>query len=169
MTCVPSVPKHVLLSSFGPEVRACLTSPRIVAASRPTNMPYTKPSTVSCKKIRTRFLFFLTSISDWEFEAVARSLNSKSAPGEDGISADRLLYSLPMIKHHLLAILNAWLLLRIFPLHWKFDKVVVICKPNKPDYSTINSFRLISLVFNMAKLEKSFFKGRSGIAVFKTA
>ena len=99
---------------------------------------------------------------------MARSLNSKSAPGGDGISADRLLYNLPVIKHHLLAILNACLLLCIFPRHWKLAKVVVIGKPNKPDYSILNSFRPISLVFNMAKLEKSFFKGRSGIAVFKT-
>ena len=73
------------------------------------------------------------SISDREFEAVVRFLNSKSAPGEDGISADLLLYSLPVIKHHLVAILNACLLLCIFPRHWKLNKVMVIGKPNKTD------------------------------------
>ncbi|KZS10420.1 Uncharacterized protein APZ42_025121, partial [Daphnia magna] len=46
-------------------------------------------------------------ISDWEFESAVRSLNPKSAPGVDDISADLLLFSLPLIKPYLSAILNA--------------------------------------------------------------
>jgi hypothetical protein len=92
------------------------------------------------------------SISDWEFEAAAKSLNCKSAPGEDGISAGLLLLSLPLIKPLLLKILNACFLLCFFPSPWKLVKVVVIGKPNKPDYATLNSFRLISLISNLAKL-----------------
>jgi hypothetical protein len=59
------------------------------------------------------------SISDWEFEAAAKSLNSKSAPENDGISAGLLLLSLPVIKHLLLRILNACLLPCFFPSPWK--------------------------------------------------
>ena len=79
-------------------------------------------------------------ISDWEFESASKTLNSKSAPGSDGISADLLLCSLPVIKPLLFKILNACLLLSFFPNIWKLSKVVVIGKPNKPDYSTLNSF-----------------------------
>jgi hypothetical protein len=94
------------------------------------------------------------SISDWEFEAAAESLNCKSAPGEDGISAGLLLLllSLPLIKPLLLKILNACFLLYFFPSPWKLVKFVVIGKPNKPDYATLNSFRPISLISNLAKL-----------------
>nr|CAH0109609.1 unnamed protein product [Daphnia galeata] len=46
-------------------------------------------------------------ISDWEFEAAAGSLNSKLAPGNDGLPTDLLLFSLPLIKPFLIAILNA--------------------------------------------------------------
>ena len=50
-------------------------------------------------------------ISDWEFESASKTLNKKSAPGYDGISADLLLCSLPVIKPLLFKILNACLLL----------------------------------------------------------
>jgi hypothetical protein len=91
-------------------------------------------------------------ISDWEFESAFKTLNKKSAPGYDGISADLLLCSLPVIKPLLFKILNACLLLSFFPCNWKLSKVIVIRKPNKPEYSTLNSFRPISLVSNLAKL-----------------
>jgi hypothetical protein len=91
-------------------------------------------------------------ISEWEFKSASKSLNSKSAPGNDGISADLILCSLPVIKPLLFKILNACLFLSLFPNNWKLSKVVVIGKPNKPDYSTLNSFRPINLVLNLAKL-----------------
>ena len=55
------------------------------------------------------------SISHWEFEAAPKSLNCKSAPGDDGILAGLLLLSLPLIKPSLLRILNACFLLSFFP------------------------------------------------------
>ena len=89
------------------------------------------------------------SISDSKFEAAAKSLNCKSGPGDDGISAGLLLLSLPLIKPLLLRILNACFLLCFFPSPWKLVKVVVIGKPNKLDYSTLNSYRPISLISNL--------------------
>ncbi|KZS03951.1 Uncharacterized protein APZ42_033204 [Daphnia magna] len=71
-------------------------------------------------------------ISDWEFESAVRSFNPKSAPGRDGISADLLLFSLPLIKPYL--------------------SVAVIGKPNKGDYSSLNSYRTISFVSNLARI-----------------
>ena len=50
------------------------------------------------------------------------------------------------------ALLNDCILLCFFPNFWKLAKVVIIGKPNKSDYSSLNSFRPISLVSNLAKL-----------------
>jgi len=99
-------------------------------------------------------------ISDWEFETAARLLNSKSAPGPDGLSADLLLFSLPLVKPFLLVILNACISLCFFPVSWKIAKVVVIGKQNKSDYSTLNSYRPISLVSNLAKFLEKVILGR---------
>ena len=103
-------------------------------------------------------------LSDWELESASKSLNSNSAPLNDGISADLLLCSLPGIKPLLFKIPNVCFLLSFFPITWKLSKVVVIGKPNKPDYSTLNSFRPISLVSNLAKQKKLFWVASSGIA-----
>lgn len=99
-------------------------------------------------------------ISDWEFEAAAGSLNSKSAPGNDGLPADLLLFSLPLIKPFLIAILNACLYHCFFPDCWKIVKITVIGKPNKDDYSTLSSFRPISLISNLAKFLEKVMLGR---------
>lgn len=53
--------------------------------------------------------------SDWGFETAIHTLNSKSAPGKDGVSADLLLFSAPLIKAHLFALLNDCILLCFFP------------------------------------------------------
>jgi hypothetical protein len=102
----------------------------------------------------------IPAISDWEYETAIASLNPYSAPGTDGISAGLLLLSLPYIKPFLLIILNACLSLCFFPVSWKISKVVVIGKPNKPDYTSLNSFRPISLVGNLAKILEKIILGR---------
>lgn len=99
-------------------------------------------------------------VSDWEFETAARSLNTKSAPGIDGIAADLLLFSLPLIKPYLFVILNACISMCFFPDSWKVAKVSVIGKPNKCDYTSLNSFRPISLVSNLAKFLEKIVLGR---------
>ena len=47
-----------------------------------------------------------------------------------------------------------------FPVSWKISKVVVIGKPNKQDYTSLNSFRPISLVGNFAKIFEKIILGR---------
>lgn len=79
-------------------------------------------------------------VSDWEFETAALSLNSKSSPEIDGIAADLLLFSLPLIKPYLFVILNACISMCFFPDSWKVSKVSVIAKLNKSDYTSLNSF-----------------------------
>jgi ABC-type transport system involved in cytochrome c biogenesis permease subunit len=61
----------------------------------------------------------------------------------------------PLITDHLLKIMNACFFLSYFPTCWKAAKVVVIGKPNKPAYDSLNSFRPISVANTLAKvLEK---------------
>jgi hypothetical protein len=100
------------------------------------------------------------ALSNWEFESAIASLNPNSAPGADGISASLLTLCIPLIKPYLLLILNACLALCFFPDVWKISKVVVIGKPNKLDYSTLNSFRPISLVGNLSKILEKIILGR---------
>lgn len=99
-------------------------------------------------------------ISVWELEAAVSSLNPDSAPGADGISVNLLLVSMPLIKAYLLLILNACLSLCYFPDGWKISLVLVLGKPNKDNYSTLNSFRPISLVSNLAKILEKIILGR---------
>lgn len=84
-------------------------------------------------------------ISDWEFEAAISSLNPKAAPSVDGITGGLLLLSIPLVKTLFLLILNACLSLCFFPDSWKLSMVRVLGKPNKQDYSTLGSFRPISI------------------------
>ena len=102
----------------------------------------------------------IPAISVWEYETAIASLNPNSAPGTDGISAGLLLLSLPYIKPFLLIILNACLFLCFFPASWKISKVVVLSKPNKQDYTSLNIFRPISLLGNLAKILEKIILGR---------
>jgi hypothetical protein len=91
-------------------------------------------------------------VTSWEVTTAIDSLNSKAAPGQDGLSMAIVKECFPSIKLHLLFIFNACFNLQYFPDCWKTAKVAIIGKPNKPDYDSLNSFRPISLVNNLAKI-----------------
>jgi hypothetical protein len=91
-------------------------------------------------------------VTSWEITAAIDSLNTKAAPGHDGLSMAIVKECFPVIKLHLLFLLKACFNLQYFPDSWKTAKVVNIGKPNKTDYESLNSFRPISLVNNLAKI-----------------
>jgi hypothetical protein len=72
------------------------------------------------------------------FYSAIYTQNSISAPGKDSVLAD-LLFSTPLIKAPLFALLNACVLLCFFPNSWKLAKVIIIGKPNKSDYSSLTA------------------------------
>jgi hypothetical protein len=83
------------------------------------------------------------------------SINYKAAPRSDGLSAAIIKECYPVLKVRLIFIVRECVRLQIFPQAWKSSKVLIIGKPNKPSYHTLDSFRPISLVDNVAKvLEK---------------
>ena len=91
-------------------------------------------------------------ISEWEFDGAVAALNPHSAPGSDGLTADLVLLSIPHIKRYFILVLNACLLLCVFPDKWKVAKVNIIGKLNKLIYQSLDSFRPISLVSNLSKI-----------------
>jgi hypothetical protein len=91
-------------------------------------------------------------VTSWEVTAAIDSLNPKAAPGHDGLSMAIVKECYPVIKMHLLFLLNACFNLQYFPYSWKTSKIVIIGKPNKTHYGSLNSFRPINLVNNLAKI-----------------
>jgi hypothetical protein len=91
-------------------------------------------------------------VTDWELSTSFDSLNRNAAAGIDGLSAAILRACFPVIKLHLLFIMNSCFELSYFPDAWRSSKVLIIGKPNKPSYDRLNSFRPISLINSFAKI-----------------
>ena len=82
------------------------------------------------------------------------SCNSNGAPGIDTITNKMLKLCPPNILSHLLQIFNASHKLGHLPNSWKFSKVIMIHKKNKPN-DDFSSYRPISLISCISKwLEK---------------
>lgn len=80
-----------------------------------------------------------------EVEREIIKLNPKKSPGYDFIDA-KILKSLPRKGLIFLSLLfNAALRLTYFPFQWKFAKIFMVLKPNKPE-DVISSYRPISLL-----------------------
>lgn len=87
------------------------------------------------------------------------SMNPKKAPGMDNLPADFCSAFASAYPQLLTDIMNRCLSLQYFPTIWKKAYVKIIPKPNKPDYSALNSFRPIGLLNVFSKLlEKLFIK-----------
>lgn len=87
------------------------------------------------------------------------SMNPKKAPGMDNLPADVCSAFASAYPQLLTDIMNRCLSLQYFPTIWKKAYVKIIPKPNKPDYSALNSFRPIGLLNVFSKLlEKLFIK-----------
>ena len=83
------------------------------------------------------------------------SLKTSSAPGPDGVSTALIQIGPPGLVVRMGNIYDACLKTGYFPKAWRHARVSVIPKPGKPDYSSLSSFRPISVVNAFSKgLEK---------------
>jgi hypothetical protein len=87
-----------------------------------------------------------------ELNDLLRLTANKLAPGTSGIGWFLLKKGWEVVKDHLLDIYNACFTLGHHPARWREAKVVVIPKPDKPDYSLPKAHRPISLLETMSKL-----------------
>jgi Reverse transcriptase (RNA-dependent DNA polymerase) len=93
-------------------------------------------------------------ISEEECWEQLRVTANTSAPGDSGIGWSLLKRAWGTIKELLTFIFNRCLCLGVHPTRWKHAVVVVIPKPDKPDYSHAKAHRPISLLEAMSKLLK---------------
>ncbi len=133
-----------------------------------TFFPENPPSGSSHSEIETSVCAALSSpslgsnppVTLYELSAAVFSLKTGTSPGLDRITPELIQSSYNVTKCHLLALMNACFHLEIFPDQWKLAKVTVIGKPNKLDYSSLNSFRPISVANCMAKILEKIILGR---------
>jgi hypothetical protein len=90
--------------------------------------------------------------TETELDALLRQTSNKSAPGTSGIGWHLLKRGWAAVKDHLTSIYNACFLLGHHLAWWREAKVVVIPKPDKPDYSLPKAHHPISLLETMSKL-----------------
>lgn len=93
-----------------------------------------------------------------EIENEIKQLNCKKSPGYDNIDS-KVIKSLPKKAIIYLTMLyNATVRLTYFPTQWKYAKIIMVLKPNKPE-NVITSYRPISLLPVFSKLfERLFLK-----------
>jgi len=80
------------------------------------------------------------------------SLNSKSAPGTDGIGIDIIQLAYSIISDVLLSIYNLCIKFNYYPKNWKIAKVTILKKPNKTSYKDVKSYRPISVLNTLGKI-----------------
>lgn len=92
-----------------------------------------------------------------EIGDIIENMNSKKAPGDDGVTADLLQQVFSIVPTYVTAVYNKCLDVGIFPSQWKKAKIILIVKPGKESSDKANKFRPISLINVAAKvLEKLF-------------
>ena len=87
-----------------------------------------------------------------ELESLLKETSNSSAPGSSGIGWLLVKRAWPVISEVLTSIYNACVSLGHHPGRWKEAMVVVIPKPDKPDYSVAKAHRPISLLETLSKL-----------------
>ena len=87
-----------------------------------------------------------------ELEEMLKQLKNQSALGLSGIGWFLLKRGWPFVGALLANIFTACVRLAHHPTHWKEAKVVVIPKPDKPNYSLAKVHQPISLLEMMSKL-----------------
>ncbi|GBP61639.1 Probable RNA-directed DNA polymerase from transposon BS [Eumeta japonica] len=101
----------------------------------------------------------LTPVSLSKVQTLVKSLNTRKAPGLDGISNKAIkCFSLPLLSL-LVAIFNACQKNCYFPPAWKEAEIIGIHKPGKPR-DLPASYRPISLLSGQAKLFERVLKTR---------
>ena len=91
-----------------------------------------------------------TPITNTEISEALSKTSNKSAPGSSGINYKLLKWAFKACPDRFIEIFNAAVLLGHHP--WKEAIVVIIPKPNKPNYSLPKAYRPISLLECCGKL-----------------
>ena len=87
-----------------------------------------------------------------ELKQLLMEASSKSAPGVTGISWQVFKQAWPVIKDHAVTVANACISIGHHPRLWRHALVVVIPKPDRPDYTLAKNYRPISLIECLSKL-----------------
>ncbi len=87
-----------------------------------------------------------------EVFTLLKATTNQSAPGSSGFGWQVLKWAWPIIGETLTCIFEACLRLGYHPTRWKEAVVVVIPKPDKPDYTLPKAYHPISLLECMSKL-----------------
>ncbi|MBE7189345.1 reverse transcriptase domain-containing protein [Jatrophihabitans endophyticus] len=94
-------------------------------------------------------------LTDAEIDEAVESMAKDKKPGDDEISNRVLQRAYDVIKPHVRAVYRACVRLGHMPAKWRHQIIVVLRKPNKPDYSLPKAYRPIALRRTLAKgLEK---------------
>lgn len=92
-----------------------------------------------------------------EIREIIENMNSKKAPGMDGVTSDILRHIFKIAPNYITALYNKCLETGQFPKQWKRAKIIPIVKPGKESSYEVTKYRPISLINVSAKvLEKLF-------------
>ena len=92
------------------------------------------------------------SFTEEELLEVISQMKKGKAPGIDGIDLIIIQKAYPIIKNHLLAILNGCLKYGLFPQEWKVGKLVIFSKSKDKDPTKSGSYRPICLLPVLGKI-----------------
>ena len=81
-----------------------------------------------------------------EIKNIIKSMDTKKAPGEDGITGEILLRAFANFPKLITALYNKCLSTGVFPKIWKRATLIPIVKPGREDSSEVSKFRPISLL-----------------------
>jgi len=103
------------------------------------------------KQIRARSQATVNTPDDREFTLAeirnaVDSLNTKKAPGEDGIAGEIFKQAFETFPKYITAMYNWCLRKGVFPKRWKRAKLMPIVKPGKEVSEEVTKFRPISLL-----------------------
>ena len=98
---------------------------------------------------------FERQITIRQIREAINNLAPDKTPGPDEITNRVLKNALPIIEHHLKALMQASLNLGHFPRTFKQTITVVLRKPNKPDYTKVKAYRPVALECTLGKVMES--------------
>lgn len=87
-----------------------------------------------------------------QIDKIICKLSKYKAPGSDGIPNIVLQKSYPIIANHLISIYRAILELGVFFNPWREFTMLIIRKPDKPNYIILKACQPIALISTMAKV-----------------
>ena len=103
-----------------------------------------------------------------EVRDVVKSMNSKKAPEEDGITGEIFKQAFETFKKYITAIYNGCLRKGVFPKRWKRAKLIPIVKPGKEDSEEVTKCGPISLLNMEGKILEKLLRTRINYWAYST-